>query len=177
MPGAGRGDHRLPGGNPPRARPRPFRNPSRLLPGVPGVRRTDASPGSALRKADRQVTRAGNCRLAAGRIPSLERLANRAVTSGAGRGLHLHPTRHRRVKKKEFVDAKRRSLFAYVSTEEPAMRTMTLRSSARWLASILLAIAVVLVGIAWYGSSPVKAEAATPGVAHGLGQLSGLLAT
>src|SRR5260370_22262719 len=54
--------------------------------------------------------------------------------------------------------------------------SMTLRGSTRWLASILLIIAVVLVGIAWYGSSPVKADDNT-GAANGLGQLSGLLPT
>jgi len=58
------------------------------------------------------------------------------------------------------------------------MGALTLSRGARWLASILLAIAVVLVGIAWYGgSSPAKAEGGTPGAARGLGQLSGLLPT
>ena len=57
------------------------------------------------------------------------------------------------------------------------MRALTLRGSTRWLASIFIAIAVVLVGIAWYGSSPAKAENGMPGAAHGLGQLSGLLPT
>src|SRR5712691_4600627 len=64
-----------------------------------------------------------------------------------------------------------------MSAEEPAMRALTLRGSSRWLASIFIAIAVVLVGIAWYGSSPAKAADATPGAAHGLGQLTGLLPT
>jgi len=57
------------------------------------------------------------------------------------------------------------------------MRALTLRGSTRWLASIFIAIAVVLVGIAWYGSSPAKAENGMPGAAHGLGQVSGLLPT
>ncbi len=39
------------------------------------------------------------------------------------------------------------------------MRALTLWGSSRWLASIFIAIAVVLVGIAWYGSSPAKAAA------------------
>src|SRR5260370_8199309 len=64
-----------------------------------------------------------------------------------------------------------------MSAEEPDMRALTLRGSTRWLASIFIAIAVVLVGIAWYGSSPAKAEDGMPGAAHGLGQLSGLLPT
>ncbi len=54
--------------------------------------------------------------------------------------------------------------------------SMTLRGSTRLLASIFLVIAVVLVGIAWYGSPPVKADD-KPGAANGLGQLSGLLPT
>src|SRR6266851_821169 len=57
------------------------------------------------------------------------------------------------------------------------MRALTLRGSTWWLASIFIAIAVVLVGIAWYGSPPAKAEDGIPGAAHGLGQLSGLLPT
>src|SRR5579864_1289194 len=58
------------------------------------------------------------------------------------------------------------------------MRALTLGRGARLLASILLAFAVVLVGIAWYGgSSQAKAEDGTPGAARGLGQLSGLLPT
>jgi len=57
------------------------------------------------------------------------------------------------------------------------MRALTLRRSTWWLASIFIAIAVVLVGIAWYGSPPAKAEDGIPGAAHGLGQLSGLLPT
>src|SRR5258708_15335023 len=62
-----------------------------------------------------------------------------------------------------------------MSREEPDMRALKLRRSTRWLASILLTISVVLVGIAWYGgSSPAKADD-NPGSAHGLGQLSGLL--
>src|SRR5712692_9571311 len=63
-----------------------------------------------------------------------------------------------------------------MSAEEPDMRALTLRGSTRWLAPIFIAIAVVLVGIAWYGSSPAKAEDA-PGAAQGLGQLTGLLPT
>ncbi|HWO46269.1 MAG TPA: hypothetical protein VNO87_11940 [Methylomirabilota bacterium] len=55
--------------------------------------------------------------------------------------------------------------------------SMTLRGSTRLLTSIFLVIAVVLVGIAWYGSPPAKAEDGIPGAAHGLGQLSGLLPT
>src|SRR5260370_28005155 len=52
--------------------------------------------------------------------------------------------------------------------------SMTLRGSTRLLTSIFIIIAVVLVGIAWYGSAPVKADD-RPGAATGLGQLSGLL--
>src|SRR5260370_16394105 len=64
-----------------------------------------------------------------------------------------------------------------MSVGEPDMRAMALRGSTRWLASIFIVIAVVLVGIAWYGgSSPAKADD-TPGAAQGLGQLSGLLPT
>ena len=55
--------------------------------------------------------------------------------------------------------------------------SMTLRGSTRLLTSIFLVIAVVLVGIAWYGSSPAKAENGMSRGAHGLGQLSGLLPT
>src|SRR5258707_7623015 len=57
------------------------------------------------------------------------------------------------------------------------MPALTVQGSTRWLAAIFIAIAVVLVGIGWYGgSSPAKADD-TPGAAQGLGQLSGLLPT
>jgi len=55
------------------------------------------------------------------------------------------------------------------------MRALTIRGSTRWLASILLTIAVVLVGVAWHGSSTAKADDGTGGATQGLGQLSGLL--
>ena len=55
------------------------------------------------------------------------------------------------------------------------MRALTLGRTTRWLTTILLALAVVLVGIGWYGSSPAKADDGRPGAARGLGQLSGLL--
>jgi hypothetical protein len=55
------------------------------------------------------------------------------------------------------------------------MRALTLSRSTRWLAAIFLTFAVVLVGIAWYGPSPAKADDGKPGAAKGLGQLSGLL--
>jgi hypothetical protein len=61
--------------------------------------------------------------------------------------------------------------------EDPDMRvtSTTLRGSTRLLTSILLALSVLLLAIAWRGSSPAAAEDGTPGAAHGLGQLSGLL--
>jgi hypothetical protein len=55
------------------------------------------------------------------------------------------------------------------------MRALTLGRTTRWLTTILLTLAVVLVGVAWYGSSPAKADDGRPGAARGLGQLSGLL--
>ena len=55
------------------------------------------------------------------------------------------------------------------------MRPLTLSRSTRWLASIFLTLSVVLVGIAWHGSSPAKADDGKLGAAKGLGQLSGLL--
>ncbi len=51
----------------------------------------------------------------------------------------------------------------------------TIRGSTRLLTSILLALAVLLLAIAWYGSPPAKADEGTSGETHGLGQLSGLL--
>ncbi len=80
-------------------------------------------------------------------------------------------------RQKECVDAKRRSLFARASTEDPDMRvtSTTIRGSTRLLTSILLALSVLLLAIAWYGSSPAKAEDGTSGETQGLGQLSGLL--
>jgi hypothetical protein len=61
--------------------------------------------------------------------------------------------------------------------EDPDMRvtSTTLRGSTRLLTSILLALSVLLLAIAWRGSSPAAAEDGTPGAAHGLGQLNGLL--
>ncbi len=55
------------------------------------------------------------------------------------------------------------------------MRALTLSRSTRWLASIFLTLSLVLVGIAWYGSPPAKADDGKLGAAKGLGQLSGLL--
>jgi hypothetical protein len=55
------------------------------------------------------------------------------------------------------------------------MGALTLSRSTRWLAAIFLTLAVVLVGIAWYGPSPAKADDGKLGAAKGLGQLSGLL--
>src|SRR5712692_8718927 len=52
--------------------------------------------------------------------------------------------------------------------------SMTLRGSTLLLTSILLALAVLLLAIAWHGPSPAKADD-KPSAANGLGQLSGLL--
>src|SRR5258706_70313 len=67
---------------------------------VQGVSRPDASRDSAHWQADHQIAGARDCRLPVELFPSLEGIPDRAVTSGAGPGLHLHPTRHRRVKAK-----------------------------------------------------------------------------
>src|SRR5260370_31895283 len=97
MPGAGRGDHRLPGGNAARSRPHAFRGPPCFLPLVPGVCRADETARPAQWKGEHQVTRARDSRLAVERVPPLARFTDSAVTSGAGPGLHLNPTRDQHV--------------------------------------------------------------------------------
>src|SRR5713226_835184 len=176
MPRAGRCDHRLPGGNAPRSRLHAFRGASGHLPGVPGVSRADEGPGSAHGETDPQIARAGNRRLTLGRIPPLERLPDRAVTSGASRGLHLHPTPSSMGHDKGGCRCKTMVFVGSGVHGGPDMRvtSMTHRGSTLLLTSILLALAVLLLAIAWHGPSPAKADD-KPSAANGLGQLSGLL--
>src|SRR6266852_6379273 len=176
MPRAGRCDHRLPGGNAPRSRLHAFRGASGHLPGVPGVSRADEGPGSAHGEADPQIARAGNRRLTLGRIPPLERLPDRAVTSGASRGLHLHPTPSSTGHDKGVCRCKTMVFVGSGVHGGPRHAGDFDDAQGQHVAADLdfpCACRAPL-AIAWHGPSPAKADD-KPSAANGLGQLSGLL--